>query len=260
MNPQAAKAAAECIWQAWTEERRIDAIPESFRPRSRAEGYAVQRQLAEVSGQATLGWKIAATSQAGQAHLRVDGPLAGRLLAGRVGADGASIRLGNNGMRVAEAEFAFRLRRDLPSQASPYEFDEVLEAIDTLHPAIEVPDSRFRDFCAVGDAQLIADDACAFQFVLGEPVRDWRHLDLATHVVRVLINGVPMREGKGANVLEDPRRAMHWIANELRVYGPGLRSGDIVTTGTAVVPVAIEPGCRVLADFGSLGQVTTMVV
>jgi 2-keto-4-pentenoate hydratase len=259
MKTEDAKRAADWIWRAWLEERCVDSIPEAFRPRNRAEGYEVQRHLADGSGQRTLGWKIAATSQAGQAHLKVDGPLAGRLLADRVCPDGASIRLGHNGMRVAEAEFAFRLRQDLPPRQAPYELREVMDAIDTLHPAIEIPDSRYRDFCAVGDAQLIADDACACQFVLGPAVNDWRHLDLAAHVVRVQLNGSPIRDGKGANVLGDPRRAMHWIANELRVHGPGLQSGEIVTTGTAVVPIAIEPGSRVLADFGCLGTVTTVL-
>ncbi len=260
MNTQDVKLAADWIWRAWIEERRIDSIPKEFRPKNRAEGYEVQRQLADGSGQRTLGWKIAATSQAGQAHLRVDGPLAGRLLADRVHPDGASIRLGNNGMRVAEAEFAFRLRHDLPPQQQPYELNEVVDAIDTLHPAIEIPNSRYHDFCVVGDVQLIADDACAFQFVLGKPVNDWRRLDLAAHVVRVQLDGSPIRDGRGANVLGDPRLAMHWIANELRIHGPGLKSGDIVTTGTTVVPIAIEPGSRVLADFGCLGTVTTALV
>ena len=260
MNSSDAKRAAEWLWRAWVEERRIDAIPEAFRPTNRAQAYEVQRQLADGSGQRTVGWKIAATSRAGQAHLRVDGPLAGRLLADRVHHDGASIRLGNNGMRVAEAEFAFRLQRDLPPSHEPYELSEVVAAIDTLHPAIEIPDSRFHDFCVVGDAQLIADDACAFQFVFGEPVSAWRHLDLAAHVVRVQLNGNPIREGNGANVLGDPRLAMQWIANELRLHGPGLKSGDIVTTGTSVVPIAIEPGSRVFADFGCLGAVTTALV
>ncbi len=260
MNSEGTKLAADWLWRAWVEERRIDSIPEAFRPMNSADAYEVQRQLADRSGQRTVGWKIAATSRAGQDHLRVDGPLAGRLLADRVHPHGASIRLGNNGMRVAEAEFAFRLRRDLPPRKEPYELAEVLEAIDTLHPAIEIPDSRYHDFCAVGDAQLIADDACAFQFVLGTPARDWRHLDLAAHVVRVELNGSPIRDGNGANVLGDPRLAMKWIANELRLHNLSLKSGDIVTTGTAVVPIAIAPGSQVLADFGCLGTVTTDLV
>lgn len=261
MNQDQLQRAAELLWEAWMEERRIDSIPEAFRPATRDDGYQIQRRLAEHSGQATVGWKIAATSEAGQKHLQVDGPLAGRLLASRVHPDGTPIVLGNNGMRVAEAEFAFRLGHDLPPRPQPYELAEVMAAITSLHPAIEIPDSRYIDFCVVGSPQLIADNACAHQFVLGAPTTtDWRQIDLPSHVVRVQLNGSTAREGLGANVLGDPRLAMTWIANELRSHNIGLRAGEVVTTGTSVVPVPIEQGSRILADFGGLGIVTTELV
>ncbi len=261
MNRDQTQRAAELLWGAWMEERRIDAIPEMFRPVTRDDGYLIQSQIAEISGQATVGWKIAATSSAGQKHLQVDGPLAGRLLANRVHSDGSPIVLGNNGMRVAEAEFAFRLGHDLPPRQQPYELADVMAAIDTLHPAIEIPDSRYNDFCVVGSPQLIADDACAHHFVLGVPTTaDWRAIDLSSHVVRVQLNGVAAREGVGANVLGDPRIAMTWIANELSSHGIGLLAGQVVTTGTSVVPVPIQQGSHILADFGCFGIVTTELV
>ncbi len=261
MNQDQSQLAAELLWNAWMDERRIDAIPEAFRPATRADGYQIQRQLAEHSGQATVGWKIAATSTAGQKHLQVDGPLAGRLLANRVHPDGTPIMLGNNGMRVAEAEFAFRLGRDLPPRPQPYELAEVMAAIDTLHPAIEIPDSRYNNFCIVGSPQLIADNACAHHFVLGAPTTaDWRSIDLPSHVVHLLLNGTLAREGVGANVLGDPRLAMTWIANELRTHNIGLRAGEVITTGTSVVPIPIELGSHLLADFGCFGIVATELV
>ncbi len=261
MNQVQSQLAAELLWNAWIEERRIDSIPEAFRPAARADGYQIQRQLADHSGQATVGWKIAATSTAGQKHLQVDGPLAGRLLANRVHPDGTPIVLGNNGMRVAEAEFAFRLGHDLPPRPQPYELAEVMAAIDTLHPAIEIPDSRYSDFCIVGSPQLIADNACAHDFVLGNPTTaDWRSIDLPSHAVRLELNGTLAREGVGANVLGDPRHAMTWIANELRTHNIGLRAGDIITTGTSVVPIPIQQGSHILADFGCFGTVTTELV
>lgn len=261
MNQDQIHRAAELLWQTWMSERRIEAIPESFRPATRADGYAIQRQMAENSGQVVVGWKIAATSEAGQKHLQVDGPLAGRLLANRVHPGGTPIVFGNNGMRVAEAEFAFRLGQGLPPRPQPYELAEVLAAIDTLHPAVEIPDSRYNNFCIVGSPQLIADNACAHHFVLGAPTTaDWRAIDLPSHVVRVQLDGVPVREGVGANVLGDPRLAMTWIANELRSHGIGLLAGQVVTTGTSVVPVPIQQGRRILADFGCIGTVTTEFV
>ena len=67
-----------------------------------------------------FGWKIAATSEAGQKHINVDGPMAGRILAETVIADGGTASMAGNEMRVAEPEFAFRMRTDLPARSAPY--------------------------------------------------------------------------------------------------------------------------------------------
>lgn len=209
-----------------------------------------------MSRQAVAGWKIAATSLAGQKHINVDGPLAGRLLAGRELQPGTPVPLAGNLMRVAEAEFAFTMARPLPRRDKPYEMDDVMGAVDSLHPAIEVPDSRYVDFTRVGGPQLIADVACACWFIIGpEAPSDWRDHDLAAHRVVAERNGEPVAHGGGANVLGDPRIALTWIANELREFDRGLGAGDVVITGTCVPPVAVVPGDRVRMDFGAFGTI-----
>ena len=78
----------------------------------------------------------------------------------------------------------------------------MLAAVGSLHPAIEVPDSRYNDFVKVGAPQLIADTACADWFVLGAPTTaEWRSRDLVTHAVSAFRNGEKVAAGSGANVL-----------------------------------------------------------
>jgi 2-keto-4-pentenoate hydratase len=256
MNGPAQQQAADLLWRHWTGGTRLDQLPSAVRPSSRAEGYAVQALLESRSREALFGWKVAATSKAGQAHIAVDGPLAGRLLRERAFDSGATVPFGANHMRVAEAEFAFRMARDLPPRPAAYSVDEVLAAVATLHPAIELPDSRFNDFTTVGAAQLIADNACAHYFVLGPPATaEWRAVDLAAHVVTGEVVGGIRREGLGANVLGDPRVALAWLVNELSGLGLVLRAGTVVTTGTCLVPLGIGPGDRLAMDFGVLGRV-----
>ena len=60
---------AQTIWHHWQGGQSFDALPESGRPHTRAEGYAVQACLPQASGRSVLGWKIAATSTAGQQHI-----------------------------------------------------------------------------------------------------------------------------------------------------------------------------------------------
>lgn len=252
-----ASAASELLVGHWRAGTVLEALPDALRPLDRAQGYAIQAEIARLSARPLFGWKIAATSRAGQAHIGVDGPLAGRLLAEMVHPDGAALDFGANRMRVAEAEFAFRMARDLPPRAAEYSVAEVLDAVAALHLAIEIPDSRFADFARVGAAQLIADNACAHQFVLGPVAPDlWRGLDLAAHRVTGRVTGKPEREGIGANVLGDPRVALAWLANELSRHGITLAAGQVVTTGTCLVPMECGPGNEITAEYGVLGQVS----
>lgn len=255
------EAASALLVGSWKAGTVIDALPADMRPQDRAEGYAVQACLERLSADGVRGWKIAATSTAGQKHIGVDGPLAGRLLGEMVFPDGASLPFGANRMRVAEAEFAFVMGRDLTPRTMPYSQDEVMAAIAALHCGIEVPDSRFADFVTVGAPQLIADNACAHVYVLGPAAPDgWRDIDLAAHRVTGHVTSPDgrrySREGIGANVLGDPRIAMTWLVNELSHLGITLRRGQFVTTGTCLVPLEIGPGDTVLADFGTLGSVS----
>jgi 2-keto-4-pentenoate hydratase len=246
------------LWDHWQEGRRLAELPASVRPRTRQDGYAIQARLERRSTFPLFGWKIAATSVAGQRHINVDGPLAGRLLRERTFESGAEVPFGANSMRVAEAEFAFRMGVDLAPRAGSYGVEEVLAAVATLHPAIEIPDSRFDDFTLVGAAQLIADNACAHYFVLGPATpADWRAVDLVEHAVTGTVSGREPRTGRGGNVLGDPRSALTWLVNELSGLGETLRAGQVITTGTCIVPLPIEPGDRVTADFGTLGRVAT---
>ena len=256
MTPERAQDASDFLYDAWMGGEVIDALPAPVRPGTREEGYAIQALLEARSAKPLYGWKIAATGKEGQRHINVDGPLAGRLLAERVIPDGGTVPSSPNRMRVAEIEFAFRMGRDLAPRDTPFTVDEVLDAVDTLHAAIEIPDSRYEDFTAVGAPQLIADDACAHYFLCAESTgADWRALDLVAHHVVGRVENRYEREGSGAAVLGDPRVALAWLANELSGLGVTLRAGEVVTTGTCIVPPPIAPGDHVRADFGTLGAV-----
>ena len=74
-------AAAKTLNDHWRAGTKLESLDASMRPEDRAEGYAIQAALAEHSTGKLFGWKIAATSEAGQKHINVGGPLAGRIFA-----------------------------------------------------------------------------------------------------------------------------------------------------------------------------------
>jgi 2-keto-4-pentenoate hydratase len=256
MNQNAIAEAAELLWRTRRAESRIDALPPEIRPQSLEEGYAIQEAMLDIIGQPAIGWKIAATSAAGQKHIGVTEPLAGRLFRDFVLADGARRPIARNHMRVAEAEFAFRMVRDLPARGAEYTIEEVCDAAGAMHLAIEVPDARYEVFDTIGAPSICAD--CAFHawFLLGPEVPDWRGLDLSRQPVRALKKDRVVAEGSGANALGDPRIALTWLANHLNRRGLMLKAGEIITTGTCVKPVDVVAGDTVVMDYFALGNMS----
>ena len=255
-GPDLFNSAAKTLHDHWQAGTKLPALPDAQRPRDRKSGYAVQAAMQPYTSGRIFGWKIAATSESGQKHINVAGPLAGRIYAERVIPDGGTAPMAGNAMRVGEPEFAFRMERSLMPRSAPYTVEEVLDAVGTLHPAIELPDSRFADFVGAGEAQLIADNACAHLFVLGAPTAaDWRAVDLVEERPVIMLRG-QRYTGHGRNVLGDPRVALAWLANELRQLGVTLHAGEVVTTGTCHPPLPIQEGDHMEADFGAFGRVS----
>jgi 2-keto-4-pentenoate hydratase len=224
------------------------------------DGYAVQAMLADQRGDAVLGWKIAATSAAGRAHISVEHPLAGRLYQPIVLSDGATVELGANRMGVAEAEFVLVVNRDLPPQETPYTEEQIAQAIGELRPGLEIPDSRFSDFTKVGAASLIADNACAQLFVLGEPTTEtFDPRALGEHGTQLLVNDQVVTRGTGDDAMGGPLVALTWLVNTINAQGLTLHSGEFVTTGVTGAPSPIAPGDTVRVDLGKFGSVQTLI-
>ena len=240
-----AESAATMLWNAWQAGETLAALPAEFRPADAAAAMAIQRTVTSMIGP-TIGWKVAATSAASQAVLGVDGPLAGAMHARFEYEPGQAISLAGQTMRVAEPEFAFRMGRPVAPGTSA---DDVLDAVESLHVAVEIPDTRYTDLGAVDGLQILADGACTGSFVLGPRVDEWRQLDLASHAVTIDVNGSRFSAGSGAAALGDPRTSLCWLADELARFDLELRRGDIVTTGTASPPAPIAPGDTVVAEI-----------
>ena len=240
--------AARLIWDSWESGNKINDFPRNILPKSRKEAYEIQKNLEYYSNMNVIGWKIAATSLEGQKHIGVSGPLAGRILKDKVFQPNDEIDFGNNKMAVAEPEFAFKIGKTLEPKKIEYYLEEVMEAVDTLHLSIELPDSRFKNFSSIGEFNLIADNACAHQFVIAPPNQNnWRMIDLSKHKVVISNSNNVHHQGVGSNVLGDPRIALTWLVNELSKNNITLDKGMIVSTGTCAKPIPIKIGDTIKA-------------
>ena len=163
-------------------------------------------------------------------------------------------------MAVAEPEFAFSMGKRLQPKQGLYTENEVLEAIDKLHLAIELPNSRFEHFEKVGENKLIVDNACAHHFIIGNEVEfNWKETDLAKQKVTISTSRSTKNFGSGANVLRHPITALTWLINELSQNEIPLDNKAVVTTGSCTTPIPIRQGDIVVADFGKLGSVSVVI-
>lgn len=253
--------AAEVIRHCWSSGDAVDYVKGDLWPDTPEQGYAVQALIETLRREPVVGWKIAATAIAGRSHINVDRPLAGRLFPSICHQDAAVIPFGRNRMAVAEAEFVFTLGSDLPPRRSLYTDSEVADSIESLHPGLELPDSRFRNFTLPGTAGLIADNACASNFVLGAPTStNFDPYSLAEHETSLIINDEEVTSGHGRDALDGPLNAMVWIANTLSDLGLGLKAGQFITTGVTGMPSAIQAGDKICADLGKYGSVSATVI
>lgn len=231
----------------------VGPLPPGAVPGSRAEAYAAQAAWAR--GERIAGWKIAATSAAGQRHLKLDGPLAGLTTEAMLVDPAAPVSLAGNTMRLAELEFAFRFDRDLPPRPEPYRTEEVLAATGELLLSWELPSSRYADPAAVGVVPLILDNACGHRLALRPAAdQDWRDADLAAVEVRAVNSNGTVHTGRGGNALGDPRIALTWLVNELSTAGIPVLAGQFVTTGVCTEPLPIGPGETITGDWGRFGS------
>ena len=204
------------LWEAWRERRQIDALPADCRPasppRTLDEAYAVQDGLAASAGLAVAGYKIGATNAQVQARFGVDAPFSGRLFADYVGGSPLTVPANTVNFYAIEAEFDFVMGRALAPRDAPYTQGDVRAAVASVHPAIEVPDSRYTDWLSMKAPDLIGDNAIGCLLCLGPPGEGGLDRDLAGQPVIVRVNGEVASEGAGSNVLGDPWNVMVWLA------------------------------------------------
>jgi 2-keto-4-pentenoate hydratase len=237
--------------------RQEPQIPETFRPKNPAAGYAVQegvvdRLLKKYGGRA-VGYKVACTNKLAQELLGTDTPFYGRLLSPFVYQSPARINAQDFSMRLIEAEFSFQMAGDLPREGVPYDRESVADAVAAILPSIEIVDTRYTVWTEVPLPSLVSDNGCNSGWVRGNASEAWRHIDLASHEVRLRVNGAEKLRGSGAAVLDHPLNALVWLANTLCEQGKALKAGDLVSTGVCTDVYLAEPDDHIVADFGTLG-------
>jgi 2-keto-4-pentenoate hydratase len=246
-------AASELLDMRRTQRVEAD-LPADLRPADLTTAYAIQAELVAGLRGDPIGYKCACTSPIAQDALRIDRPLFGRLLSETTSVSGTTLDASKFVHRVIEAEFGFRVARDIEPLDGGHTIESIADHVDAVIPAIEIVDYRYQSW-TIGALQVAADNAIHGWWVHGEPVLDWRDLDLADCRVIVRRDDEVVTTGSGAAVLGHPLTVMAWLANELPRFGRSLRAGDVVTTGVTTDVFEAEAGDSIIAEFDGVGSV-----
>jgi 2-keto-4-pentenoate hydratase len=161
---------------------------------------------------------------------------------------------GRHRFRGLEAEIAFLIGKDLPPRDTAYSRGEVVAAIDSCHPAIEVIESGLTDPLKAEKLSMIADLQMHGAFVYGSAVANWQSIDFAKERVSLAVDGVVRADRTGSNTAGDLMRLLPWLANDGAVRTGGLKAGQWVTTGSWTGLSLGTAGCCVDVKFSTAGE------
>jgi 2-keto-4-pentenoate hydratase len=215
------------------------AFPPELAPQTEADAYEIQRLTIQALGPVG-GWKVGAPGPDAPPNC-APMPQSG-LHEAPATLHGAAFTT-----RDVESEIAFILAHDLPPRDTPYTRAEILAAIRTCHPGIEVLQSRFADQKNVDHLSNLADLIRHGAYVTGSPIPGWEHIDFA-HVTVTQAIGEEVLHKRG-NPAGDMIRLVQWLANTGAVWAGGLRAGQVVTCGSWTGSTPAPEADHVITEF-----------
>src|ERR1700677_1314175 len=206
--------AAEMLLEARRTLQPIDDLPAAVRPTTIEEAYYVQDRMLEALG-TVGGWKVGAPSPDAT-------PRYAPMPVENFARNGEEIAKEGRRLRGVEAEIAFLMGKDLPPRSTPYPRDELIDAIASCHPAIELLEAALLDPDAADRLTAIADLQSNGGFVHGAAGEAWQRLDFTNESAQMNLDGF-VRVANGKNTAGgDLLRLVMWLANEAQKRTGGL--------------------------------------
>lgn len=210
--------------------------------------------LAQQIGNKTVGYKAGLTNPAVQKRFGASAPVWGVLYAPMMLADGATLDAAFGARPLFEADLLVRVSDARVNQAKTPE--QVLQYIDLVIPAIELPDLVVEAPPKLNGAAVTAINVGARFFVTGTPIpvqHTQQFADaLASMKVLVMGGGEDMDSGFGRDVLDHPLNAVVWLAQDLQRQGKVLKKGDLVSVGSFSKLMPPKPGLKVEVQYQGL--------
>ncbi|MBK6870443.1 MAG: 2-keto-4-pentenoate hydratase [Kineosporiaceae bacterium] len=256
MDADARSQAARALSEAYETGKPIDPLIDTNPEMTLEDSYAIQLAQIEqrlAAGATIKGHKVGLTSAVMQRQMKVNQPDFGHLLDDMFYLENSTIAASTFLQPRIEPEVAFVLKR--PLRGPGVTVAEAAAAIDFVLPALELIDSRIRDW-KISFFDTVADNASSAGVVLGSTPVSVHDVDLRRSGCVLRCNGEVVGTGAGGAVLGSPITSLAWLANTLGARGVTLEAGHVVLPGSITASVAVTPGDTFSATFAGIGSVT----
>ncbi|WP_085993281.1 2-keto-4-pentenoate hydratase [Oceanobacillus senegalensis] len=220
------------------------------------EAYRIQLGVIEHkknNGDKVVGKKIGLTSKAMQEMLGVDQPDYGHLLKSMIYEEDSVVSLEQFIQPRVEFEIGFVLKEQLKGPGVTVE--DVVKATDYVVPAIEIIDSRIRNW-EIAFEDTVADNGSSVGAIIGKDSKPISDIDLPKVEMSLYKNDQFFDSAFGSAVMGNPVEAVAWLANAVGAYDISLDPGEIILAGALSKAVPIEDGDSFKAEFSNLGTVS----
>jgi 2-oxo-3-hexenedioate decarboxylase len=260
LSPEVIAQLAEHLENAELQARDVTKITDDYPEMDFEDAYDIQweiRRRKESRGTRIVGMKMGLTSWAKMAQMGVKDPCYGFLADYFSCADGSAIDTSRLIHPKVEAEIAFVTKKVLRGPGC--HAADVFAATDFVLPAVEIIDSRYRDF-KFDIKSVVADNSSSSRFVTGGRPLPVGHMDLRTVGVVMEKNGEIVEMSTGAAVLGNPAESVAMLANMLGERGHEIPAGTFIMTGGVTAAVAVNPGDCISVRYHDMGSLSMRFV
>jgi 2-oxo-3-hexenedioate decarboxylase len=247
---------AEHLENAELQAYEVTKITDDYPDMTYEDAFDIQweiRRRKEARGHKIVGMKMGLTSWAKMKQMGVENPCYGFLADYFSVPDGGEIKIDELIHPKIEAELAFVTKKAL--KGTDVHIADVLAATDFVMPAVEVIDSRYKDF-KFDLKSVIADNSSSTRFVTGGRMKPASELDLKNIGVVMEVNGEVVEVGAGAAVLGHPAASVAMLANMLGERGEELPAGSFVMVGAITAAVPVKKGDNFTVRYQDLGTLS----
>lgn len=260
LNQKTIAELAELLENAELQAHDVVKITDAHPEMDWDDAYAIQRGIRarqQARGVSMAGYKAGLTSHAKMEQMGVEEPVFGFITDVGEIPDGGTIDTATLIHPKVEAEIAFVLKDELTGPGC--DIDAVLAATAYVVPALEVIDSRYKDF-RFDLKSVIADNTSSARWISGGEKVPVAGLDLPNLAIVMEKNGEVVEAATGAAVLGHPAQSVAMLANMLARRGESLPAGAFIMTGGATAAVAVAPGDTITVKYQALGTISVKVV